>query len=112
MYALWSCGHGASCHFLLPQEYDATLADFIGPGVDKAFDELLESLARIAQKQVKLVIDAVSRWKKGQHEQGLPDVIVQRHLTGHVGRGTRIDIQDRLIKRRDVRTSVLPFNCR
>jgi hypothetical protein len=34
--------------------------------VDTEFDKLLDSLARVAHKQAKLVIDAVSRWKKGQ----------------------------------------------
>lgn len=40
----------------------------MGPGVDPKFDELLQSLGKIAQKHTKPVVDSVMRWRKSQND--------------------------------------------
>jgi hypothetical protein len=71
--------------------------------VDSEFDLLLESLGRVALKQTKLVIDAVTRWKKSQtNTTDLPMNVMQRHMPEHVDRARRIEIAERLLKRREV----------
>ena len=56
----------------------------MGPGVDPKFDEVLQSLGKIAEKHPKLVIDSIMRWRKDQHqlqlEQGYREL--QRTYTG------------------------------
>jgi hypothetical protein len=44
------------------------LPDFLGPGIDKSFDGLLDSLGRIAQRHTNAVIDCITRWRKTQNE--------------------------------------------
>lgn len=41
------------------------LTDFFGPTLDPQFDELLQSLGKIAQKRAKSVIDTIMRWRRG-----------------------------------------------
>jgi hypothetical protein len=38
----------------------------MGPCVDVKFDDLLDSLGKIAQKHAKPVVDSVMRWRKSQ----------------------------------------------
>ncbi|KAG9311701.1 hypothetical protein JVU11DRAFT_7939 [Chiua virens] len=45
-------------------ENDPILTDFFGPALDPQFDELLQSLGKIAQKRAKNVIDAIMRWRR------------------------------------------------
>ena len=40
----------------------------MGPGIDPKFDELLQSLGKIAQKHTKPVVDSVMRWRKSQND--------------------------------------------
>jgi hypothetical protein len=47
----------------------------MGPGVDAKFDELMQSLSKIAQKHTKPVVDSVMRWRKSQNEPVSEDVI-------------------------------------
>lgn len=42
----------------------------MGSGVDAAFDALLQSLGKIAQKHAKSVVESVMRWRKSQTEHG------------------------------------------
>lgn len=42
------------------------LSDVLGLGVDTEFDTILESLGRVALKQAKLVIEAITRWRRSQ----------------------------------------------
>ncbi|KAH0834852.1 hypothetical protein J3R83DRAFT_10475 [Lanmaoa asiatica] len=44
---------------------DPILTDFFGPTLDPQFDELLQSLGKIAQKRAKNVIDTIMRWRRG-----------------------------------------------
>jgi hypothetical protein len=44
------------------------LPDFLGPGIDKTFDGLLDSLGRIAQRHTTAVIVCITRWRKTQNE--------------------------------------------
>ncbi|GJJ10469.1 hypothetical protein Clacol_004695 [Clathrus columnatus] len=55
------------------------LPEFIGPGVDTAFDELLESLAKVAQKQLKRVVESILRWRTDQ-TKGLDDSVLRLHM--------------------------------
>lgn len=50
----------------LTQDRDPSLESFMGLGVDVKFDELLQSLGRIAQNHAKPVVDSVMRWRKSQ----------------------------------------------
>ena len=44
------------------------MTDFFGPTLDPQFDELLQSLGKIAQKRAKNVIDAIMRWRRGMRD--------------------------------------------
>ncbi|KII91186.1 hypothetical protein PLICRDRAFT_135155 [Plicaturopsis crispa FD-325 SS-3] len=56
-------------------EHDALLPDFMGPDVDPKFDELLQSLGKIAQKHTKPVVESVMRWRKSQNEPVSPEIL-------------------------------------
>jgi hypothetical protein len=47
--------------------------------VDPTFDELLESLARIAQKQLKRVVESVLRWRHDQSKT-MDDSLLRLHM--------------------------------
>lgn len=55
------------------------LPAFIGPDVDATFDELLESLARIAQKQLKRVVESVLRWRHDQ-SKSMDESLLRLHM--------------------------------
>jgi furry protein family len=82
---------------------EALLTDALGPGADPEFDTILDSLGRVALKQAKLVIEAITRWRRSQTSEHLPDSVMRRHMPEHVDRMRRLDIKDRLIRRREVR---------
>jgi hypothetical protein len=52
----------------------------MGPGVDSTFDDLLQSLGKIAQRHTKPVVDSVMRWRKSQNES-IPEDIIRLHTT-------------------------------
>lgn len=84
---------------------ETLLTDALGPGADPEFDTILDSVGRVALKQAKLVIEAITRWRRSQtSEQHLPDSVMRRHMPEHVDRTRRLDIKDRLIRRREVRS--------
>ncbi|PBK70905.1 hypothetical protein ARMSODRAFT_1033874 [Armillaria solidipes] len=56
-------------------EQEPLLTLFMGPGVDLAFDGILNSLGKIAQKHAKPVVDSVMRWRKSQVENVGSDII-------------------------------------
>lgn len=58
-----------------PLERESSLAKFMGPGVDPNFDDLLQSLGRIAIKSTKPVVDSIMRWRKTQVENVSGDII-------------------------------------
>jgi hypothetical protein len=47
----------------------------MGPGVDPKFDDILQSLGKIAQKHAKPVIDSIMRWRGTQHDNVGSDII-------------------------------------
>lgn len=47
----------------------------MGPGVDPQFDDILDSLGKIAQKHTKPVVDSIMRWRRSQTENVGSDVI-------------------------------------
>ncbi|KAI0694213.1 cell morphogenesis N-terminal-domain-containing protein [Cytidiella melzeri] len=49
-----------------PLDREPSLESSMGPGVDARFDDLLQSLGKIAQKHAKPVVDSVMRWRKSQ----------------------------------------------
>jgi hypothetical protein len=51
----------------------------MGPKVDAKFDDLLQSLGKIAQKHTKPVVDSVMRWRKSQNDSASQD-IVRMHM--------------------------------
>lgn len=51
----------------------------MGPGVDPKFDELLQSLGKIAQKHTKPVVDSVMRWRRSVTEN-VPGDVIRAHL--------------------------------
>lgn len=56
------------------QDSDPHLEAFMGPGVDTKFDELLQSLGKVAQKHAKPVVDSLLRWRKSQKDGSYSDV--------------------------------------
>lgn len=51
-----------------PLDDEPYLPDFLGPDRNKAFDGLLDSLGRIAQRHTSAVIDCITRWRRTQNE--------------------------------------------
>ncbi|RXW17641.1 hypothetical protein EST38_g8213 [Candolleomyces aberdarensis] len=51
-----------------PLEPELPFEQSLGPGVDPNFDDTLNSLAIIAQKKAKPVIDSVMRWRRTQND--------------------------------------------
>jgi Cell morphogenesis N-terminal len=47
---------------------EPSLPEYLGPGIDKEFDGLLDSLGRIAQRHTNAVIDCITRWRRTQNE--------------------------------------------
>ncbi|TDL24591.1 hypothetical protein BD410DRAFT_896782 [Rickenella mellea] len=71
---------------------DPPLAEFLGAGVDTKFDDVLQSLGRIAMKNAKPVVDSIMRWRKTQNENasGTGDVIRLHSSDSYSsGRGVR-----------------------
>ncbi|KAJ7273302.1 cell morphogenesis N-terminal-domain-containing protein [Mycena rebaudengoi] len=56
-------------------DHEPLLANFMGPGVDPKFDDILSSLGKIAQKHTKPVVDSIMRWRRSQTENVGSDVI-------------------------------------
>ncbi|KAF7304959.1 hypothetical protein MKEN_01210500 [Mycena kentingensis (nom. inval.)] len=56
-------------------DHEPLLSDFMGPGVDPKFDDILDSLGQIAQKHTKAVVDSIMRWRRTQTENVGSDVI-------------------------------------
>jgi Cell morphogenesis N-terminal len=53
--------------------------------VDRNFDEVLQSLAIIAQKNAKPVIDSIMRWRRTQNDSITSDILdIHGHSRGHI----------------------------
>jgi len=77
---------------MFPQEQDPLLSEFMGPSVDVKFDELLDSLGKIAQKNTKPVVESIMRWRRSQNDSLATDFSrqhvaqsspLQRNLRAH-----------------------------
>jgi hypothetical protein len=77
--------------------------EFFGPGRDAQFDALLQSLARIATKNAKPVIDSILRWRKSQQES-VSEEIIQHQLRrwGAVSMQRHSEIVRTLNERKDI----------
>ncbi|KAA1476636.1 hypothetical protein DENSPDRAFT_933178 [Dentipellis sp. KUC8613] len=54
---------------------EPALADFMGPGIDSKFDDILQTLGRIGQKNAKPVVDCIRRWRRTQNEPVSADIM-------------------------------------
>lgn len=61
-----------------PIDREPLLTDLLGPGVDLKFDGLIESFAKIGQKNPKVVIQAILRWRV---EHILSPEVIRHHNT-------------------------------
>lgn len=59
-----------------PLEREPSLIEFLGPGIDTKFDDLLLSLGQIAMKSTKPVVDSIMRWRRSQQESVSGDIIL------------------------------------
>ncbi|CAE6486332.1 unnamed protein product [Rhizoctonia solani] len=69
-----------------PLHSEPLLSTLLGPGADRQFDSTLDSLAHIALKHTRLVIDALARWRRTQRLSPTSAQIrvhTQRHQLGH-----------------------------
>ncbi|KAF8674997.1 Cell morphogenesis N-terminal [Rhizoctonia solani] len=69
-----------------PLHSEPLLSTILGPGADRQFDSTLDSLAHIALKHTRLVIDALARWRRTQRlipTSAQIRVHTQRHQLGH-----------------------------
>ncbi|KAH9854750.1 cell morphogenesis N-terminal-domain-containing protein [Lenzites betulinus] len=64
----------------LPMDREPHLEDYIGPGVDEKFDDMLSSLGKVAQRHAQPVIDSIMRWRKSQSDPVSQDVL-RHHLS-------------------------------
>ncbi|KAI0372230.1 hypothetical protein BV20DRAFT_964348 [Pilatotrama ljubarskyi] len=64
----------------LPLDREPYLEDYMGPGVDEKFDDMLSSLGKVAQRNAKPVVDSVMRWRKSQNDPATQDLL-RHHLS-------------------------------
>lgn len=76
-----------------PLDHDPALEDFMGPGTDSKFDELLNSLGKVAHKNAKPVIDSIMRWRRSQNGDMSSDVM-RTHLSQSPSAGRGVKMQD------------------
>ncbi|TFK22376.1 hypothetical protein FA15DRAFT_622584 [Coprinopsis marcescibilis] len=68
-----------------PLEPEFPFEGSLGPGVDHQFDDVLQSLSIIAQKNAKPVIDSIMRWRRTQNENITSDILdIHGHSRGHI----------------------------
>ncbi|KAG9006543.1 Cell morphogenesis protein PAG1 [Tulasnella sp. JGI-2019a] len=86
------------------------LTEILGSGRDTTadFDALLDSLAQLARKHARPVIDSIMRWKKAHAKQKLDSTLVEQHLSQSQGRyrGT-MDVSRELVRRKELATIYL-----
>lgn len=73
-----------------PIEREPSLPEYMGPGVDIKFDELLNSLGRIGQRHAKPVLESIMRWRRSQND-GLGPEYPRSHIvqSPQTNRGVR-----------------------
>lgn len=72
----------------------------MGPKTDPNFEQILQSLGKIAQKHAKPVVDSIMRWRRSQNE-AVDKEMVRLHMSqnlmairGGGGKGQETDILD------------------
>ncbi|KAF7323164.1 hypothetical protein HMN09_00096800 [Mycena chlorophos] len=85
-----------------PFDHEPLLADFMGPGVDPKFDDILDSLGKIAQKHTKAVVDSIMRWRRSQTENVGSDVIRTHTLSPSPARVRMNDVPALLNERKSL----------
>ncbi|VDC07396.1 unnamed protein product [Peniophora sp. CBMAI 1063] len=58
-------------------DHEPALKDFMGPNIDPQFDDILQTLGRLGQKNAKSVVDSVMRWRRTQ--EPVSDDILRHH---------------------------------
>ncbi|KAL0958389.1 hypothetical protein HGRIS_000531 [Hohenbuehelia grisea] len=74
-------------------DLDPSLLESMGPTVDSKFDETLQSLGKIAQKQSKAVVDSIMRWRRSQHDP-VNSEIISSHLSSNNGQARSARAQE------------------
>jgi len=69
------------------KDRDPLLSTYMGPDVDKKFNDILVSLGRIAAKNAKPVIDSIRRWRTSQQETLSGDCIRMHSSTSSYAAG-------------------------
>ena len=67
-------------HLIPYQDHEPPLSDFLGPGIDTKFDDILKALGRIGQKNAKPVVDSIRRWRQSQNSSPIPPEILRLHM--------------------------------
>ncbi|KAI9447301.1 cell morphogenesis N-terminal-domain-containing protein [Russula earlei] len=62
-------------------DHEPPLTDFLGPGIDTKFDDILDALGRIGQKNAKPVVDSIRRWRQSQNISAIPPDIFRLQLS-------------------------------
>ena len=60
---------------MLLQDREHILSQIMGPEVDCKFDDVLQSLGKIAQKHAKPVVDSIMRWRRTQNDPVGPEFL-------------------------------------
>ncbi|KAI0305309.1 cell morphogenesis N-terminal-domain-containing protein [Multifurca ochricompacta] len=63
-----------------PLDQEQPLPDLLGPGIDPKFDDILQALGRIGQKNAKPVVDSIRRWRQSQNSSAIPPDVFRLQL--------------------------------
>ncbi|KAI0264751.1 cell morphogenesis N-terminal-domain-containing protein [Gloeopeniophorella convolvens] len=63
--------HKVATFLKQPLDQEPPLPDFLGPGIDPKFDDILQTLGRIGQKNAKPVVDSIRRWRQSQNSSSI-----------------------------------------
>lgn len=55
--------------------------DFLGPGIDTKFDDILKTLGGIGQNNAKPVVDSIRRWRQSQNSSLIPQDIFRLQVS-------------------------------
>ncbi|TFK49459.1 hypothetical protein OE88DRAFT_1737075 [Heliocybe sulcata] len=77
-----------------PLDHDPMLEDSMGPGIDPKFDDLLNSLGKLAHKNAKPVIDSIMRWRRSQNAGEVSSDVMRSHLSQSPSAGRGVKPQD------------------
>ncbi|KAG1841892.1 cell morphogenesis N-terminal-domain-containing protein [Suillus tomentosus] len=88
-------------------DHEPLLSDFIGPSLDPKFDDLLNSLGKIAQKHPRPVIDSIMRWRRSHNENVSADILKHHASQSPLWtRGARVQEPSALLNERKSLASI------